>query len=360
MLDFKQIHDEFARGAKRLWADDRAMTVGASDVGQCARKVYFSKNETDPVHGAPRDSTYVDKWGATARGSVYENNWWEPALRAWAQKIGVRLLYAGADQKTFSHGFLSATPDGLLVDLPPNALEQHGILDCGSEVVVECKTIDPRVGITQAKPEHTFQVQVQMGLIRELTNHRPDFAVITYADTSFWDDVREFVIAFNPKIFEAARRRSIDIMTATNAFDLRPEGKIAGGRECDYCPFVGACRGTQIAAIPDGELGADPEVVETVSRMAFEARELRQKAEDTEAKAKTIQENIKALLSANRIRKVVGDGISVNWAPMKGRPSYDMVGIREAATAAGVDLSKFETAGLPTDRLDIRVKQPST
>lgn len=360
MLDFKEIHNEFARDTKRLWTDDRSMSVGASDVGQCARKVYFSKNESDPVHGAARDPSYVDKWGATARGSIYENNWWEPALRAWAVRKGFRLLYAGADQRTFSLGFLSATPDGMLIDLPSDALAQHGIADCGAEVVVECKTIDPRVGVTSAKPEHVFQVQVQLGLIRELTNHRPRYGVITYTDTSFWDDVRTFVVEFDPKIFDAARRRSIDIMTATSAFDLRPEGRIAGSKECDYCPFVGACRGTQIAAIPEGDVGADPDVVEVVSTMAKKARELKAEADETEARAKAIQEDIKALFSANGIRKVAAGGISVTWGPMKGRPSYDMAGIREAATAAGVDLSKFETAGLPTDRLDIRVKQPST
>jgi hypothetical protein len=36
------------------------------------------------------------------------------------------------------------------------------------------------------------------------------------------------------------------------------------------------------------------------------------------------------------------------------RPSYDDAGIRAAAAAAGVNLSEFEAAGVPTDRLVIQ------
>ena len=55
---------------------DRAFTLGASDIGQCSRRVFFSK------HGGERDPDYVETWGATLRGTIIEKEFWVPALRA--------------------------------------------------------------------------------------------------------------------------------------------------------------------------------------------------------------------------------------------------------------------------------------
>ena len=61
-------------------------------------------------------------------------------------------------------------------------------------------------------------------------------------------------------------------------------------------------------------------------------------------------------MRARQVRRVVGDGVTVTWMPVKGRPAYDIKSIREAAAAAGVDLSEFETSGEPTDRLTISIR----
>ena len=45
-------------------SNNRAFTVGASDIGQCSRKVWFAK------HGAERDPGRVDTWGATLHGQI--------------------------------------------------------------------------------------------------------------------------------------------------------------------------------------------------------------------------------------------------------------------------------------------------
>src|SRR5262249_57570357 len=103
--------DEFATTYGRAF-EAREQTVGASDVGRCARQVYFEKHEHDPDFGAPRNPDAVDGWGARLRGAVFESSVWEPALRA---KYGERLLFAGAQQETFALGFLSATPHALLI-----------------------------------------------------------------------------------------------------------------------------------------------------------------------------------------------------------------------------------------------------
>ena len=64
----------------------------------------------------------VDVWGATLRGRLFEDHFWVPALRAC---YGAKLLFAGDQQQTFVSGFLSATPDGLLIDQPCNALARR-------------------------------------------------------------------------------------------------------------------------------------------------------------------------------------------------------------------------------------------
>ena len=130
--------------------------------------------------------------------------------------------------------------------------------------MVECKTADPRTRLEQAKPEHVYQAQVQLGLLRELTPHRPNFALISYTDASFWDNVLEFVVAFDPAIFATARERARDIMLARSAAELSPEGWVAGGSECKYCPFTTACGRARTGKTA----GADPQFVAEVGDLA--------------------------------------------------------------------------------------------
>jgi hypothetical protein len=67
-------------------------------------------------------------------------------------------------------------------------------------------------------------------------------------------------------------------------------------------------------------------------------------------------------LRAHGLRRVTSDGVRVSWSAVKGRLSYDITGIREAAAKAGVDVAKFERTGEPSDRLTIQVveQRPTT
>jgi hypothetical protein len=231
--------DAFARATARSFAG-RENAVGASEIGACARRTYFAKNEQDYLLGQDRDADHVDAWGAAQRGSIFEVAVWEPALRAC---FGERLLFAGADQRTLVSGYLSATPDALLVELPRDILAPFGIADIGegAALVVEGKTLDPRSRLDEARSEHVYQINVQIGFIRELTPHRPEFGLLSYVNPSFWNEVVEFPVAFNERLFAVAKARAAEIMTARSGDDLKPEGWIAGGRECEYCPFTVAC-----------------------------------------------------------------------------------------------------------------------
>lgn len=273
----------------------REQTVGASDVGQCARKIFWLKNECDPVYGTARDPDFRDGWGARMRGTVFENYFWEPALRAC---FGKALLYAGSEQQTLVNEFLSATPDALLTGLPRDALAVLGVADIGGDrsLVVECKTADPRTNLDEAKPEHVFQAQVQLGLFRELTPHRPAFALISYTNASFWHEITEFPIAFDPDVFATAKRRAALIMTARAADDLKPEGWIAGGRECEFCPFTRACGRKRHEVPTQANADPDPQFVAEIVDLARALKHEEHEAKAASARLRELQTDIRERL----------------------------------------------------------------
>lgn len=333
---------EFALANKRQFQHDRSQTVGASEVGQCIRKTFFMKNEDDPRMHIVRDPEYADRWGATMRGSVFENHFWEPAMRA---AYGDRLLFAGPDQQTFVSDYLSATPDGLLID-------EHG-----NATLVECKTADPRTKLNEPKAEHVYQVQVQMGLVAERTNYRPVRAIISYTDASFYDETKEFTVAYDHTVYEQAKERAALIMTAPGLEAVKPEGYIAGGKECEYCPFHTACGYARAAAVPSEAAALAPQQMSKLKTLALASKLAKRQADELEAEAREYEHEIKEILSASGSKKAGDSEISVSWASIKGRPSWDMKGLRAAAEAAGVDLAKFETVGDATDRLTITLRK---
>lgn len=337
--------EQYAATTSKSWAHDRSQTVGASEVGQCARKVFWLKNEGDSRYGALRDPDYEDTWGARVRGTVMENELWVPAMR---QQFGERLLYAGADQQTLVSGFISATPDGLITELHSG---EHPALPAGTCVTAECKTADPRTNLAEAKAENVYQTHIQMGLIRELTPYRPTHSILSYIDASFWNEVIEFVVPFDQRVFDAGRKRAAMIMTATEAGELKPEGWIAGGRECEYCPFTKAC-GITRRSVPETNLAPDPQFVAEMADMALAAKRFEVARDNADAALRETQQAIRDRLRSHGVRKIPG---ILNWSHVKGRTAYDNKAIQKAAIEAGVDIEQFSTVGEPTDRLTISV-----
>jgi len=338
--------------------EHRASTLGASEVGQCLRKSWFTKHESDPDYNVHRDLGFVDTWGAQIRGNVFESGFWVPALRA---RFGDSLKFAGVNQQTLEMGYLSATPDALIVDVPSDVLAPLGVPDMDADCfLAECKTIDPRAKLDGPKPEHRYQAIVQLGIVREIGNFAPTHCLISYVDASFWNDAVEYVVKFDPAIFEQAKKRGTKVMTATKPSELPPEGWIAGGAECRYCPFTTAC-GIERHAVP-GHTSApvDPQFVSEIRDLAREAKQHQGEADASTAKLREIQHEIRERLRAKSLRRVEGDDFAVVWSPVKGRNSCDGKQLKAAAVAFGIDITQFETTGQPTDRLDIRVQGTQT
>jgi hypothetical protein len=343
----------YAPTLERVFAD-RQNTVGASEIGQCARKTYWLKMEGDAVYGVARNPEFVESWGARLRGSVFESAIWVEALRA---RFGANLLYTGEEQRSLYYELLSATPDGLLVNQPRNVLEHLGVADIGAsgELVVEAKTIDPRARLDTAKAEHAYQIQIQLGIFHAVTSHRPEYALISYTDASFWDETTEFVIARDPGIFAHAQMRAAQIMFAKIGGDLKPEGWIAGGNECRYCPFTTAC-GHERTAVPDTDVGTtDPQFLAEMTDLARTAKQYEVEADAAYAKTRETRHSIRERLRAKQLRRIATDDMRITWSPVRGRPAFDTEALRAAATEAGLDISQFEAVGAATDRLSIQV-----
>jgi hypothetical protein len=337
----KEALNAYAASIERQFTHDRKQTVGGSEIGLCARKVCYDK------HGVPKDTDFAEN--PATRGTVMESAFWYPAMK---HAYGNQLKIAGPNQITLSSPPLSATPDGLLINLERDALKHLGVKDIGAGrcILVEGKTIDPRVNLVKAKAENEAQVQVQLGLIRKQTHYRPNYAVISYTDASFWSEVTEFVVKFDLETFAAAERRATKILNCEPK-EMKPEGWIAGGKECDYCPWVRHCGGTR-RDVPGQDMSADPQFKAEIVDMCTALLSKRAASEAWEAEVREYEQALKDRLREKKVRRIPG---VVIWSAVKGRQAYDNEAIREAARKKGVNIEKFSTVGDPTDRLLVQL-----
>lgn len=372
----------FSAANKRTFAHDRTKSVGGSDVGQCLRKTWFNKHVA--THGFQCDEGFEQSSGATDRGSVYEDEVWAPALRAH-RPAGSKLLFAGENQETLHKGLLSATPDGLFINLNRDCLfEQFGIADIGPQsitidpdtgeitdispygcLVAECKTIDPRVNLKgEEKAEHGFQVNVQCGLIRAGTKYRPNFGVITYTNASFLDDVKEFLITYDPAVFAAAEARAALVMSEKDPSRIQPEGKWSKhAKECKYCSYTEACAAVSIRSIPgmpaNKEDAAPVLTAEQEATLDHLARQVATQAdaEDLAERGKKIaQQKVRDYLrEIGTNRASLSTFTKISWAAQSGRTNYDMDAVADFVAKAGGDMADFEKPIASFDRLNVTV-----
>ncbi len=341
MISISQAVAEYVREKEKVWSNDRSQTVGASEIGQCARKVWATKFEFEPGMGVARDNDYVETWGARERGNLIEQHLLVPAI---LRRYGTAAQLLGSRQQTFIDGYASCTPD-CLID------------DGGEQILVEFKSIDPRATLEEPKPEHVYQAQVQMGILNTVTKWRPHRAILSYTNASFFNESTEFTIEYDPKIYEVAKTRATKIMTAESIHEMPPEGYIAGGKECDYCPFTHAC-GQSRRRIPDEDAvtTADPQFVAEISDAAKKLKYVEAAIALQEKQRRELQFEIKERLRVKGLRRVVGDGVSVSWSPVKGREGWDMPGLLGAAHDAGVKVEEFSKPGEGGDRLTVTLK----
>lgn len=281
---------EYLKPTPRPLSDDRSQTVGASEIGQCARRTWFTKHGTEPEREVPT--------GYAERGH---------AVEAWAME---KLREAGAPiqsvQRRFTSGFLSCTVD----------LTLHG-------EPVDLKSIDPRV-TRLPKPAHVLQAQAQAGLLGAARGH------LCYIDCSDFGRVVEFSFDADPVLFASLQTRAREIMTGPMP---PPEGRIAGGDECEHCPFWSACLGPPVDG--KGHLAAGERA--QLEELAEQVRAAKADAKAAEGRTAAAKEAIREILRAADVRSVP----KLVRIHRTARTQLDT----EALEAAGIDLTPYRRPG---------------
>jgi hypothetical protein len=347
-FDFANMFAGFKESNEKSWKYDRNASVGASEAFDCIRKAYFKKYQYEPDDGHNPD------WGAATRGDIIENHFAVPAVKSILPK-GCEFLFAGDEQETLKKGRLSATPDGLVIDAPRDALAQLGVEDIESDCfVVEFKSFDPRANIKEAKPVHAGQTQVQMGLLHELTEYRPEYAIIIYMNASWLTDIRIFVIKRNPKIYQVAIDRSKQVFRTENPKDLMAEGKLSGA--CDFCEFQTECAIASEEAMPTKKQKVNDETLERLAVLAARQKELAAVAKDADEDKKAVEVEIKELLRKADSRGASDDRFSISLAWIGGKKSLDQTLLAADLAEAGKSIEDYQKEGNGYERLTVKLK----
>ncbi len=347
-IDFKGMFEAFSASAEKEWKYDRNASLGASEAFDCIRKAFFKKHQYEP------DDEHVADWGAAKRGDIIENHFAVPATVA-VMPEGASLIYAGDEQETLRKGRLSATPDGLAIELERDALKQLGIDDIESDsVVIEYKSFDPRATVNEEKAIHAGQVQVQMGLIHELTNHRPEYAVIIYFNASWLSDIRPFVVKRDPKIYEAAKARAKQVFSADEPHELMAEGKISGG--CTYCEFTEECAIATGEAMPEKKRKvSDQETLDRLHVLAVRQKAAAAAEKDAKKDKEIASAEIKELLRDADTKGADDERFRVSYSWCSGKKSLDTLALAADLKDFGRDIEEYQKEGNGYERLTVKL-----
>lgn len=270
----REIAREFALSRKTGFAHDRRLTIGASDIGKCARRTKYSKLGTE------YDDGYVDANGFATRGDVMEDAWTAPLLTHWVEKNGGKMLYAGQGNQVSlvsNKVLISATPDGLAIGVQRGILEPYGVSDVGKSkaLVIEMKSISPRYGKHKLpKIEHPMQTLVQLGMIRASTPYKPDWGCVVYVEADDFWNINVFPVQWSEKGFKQLVKRADHIMKVDDPNKLPPEGKMKGGSECSECPFARRCLGYRPYVADDDPKALPKAAVAKIEKLAKKYHEL--------------------------------------------------------------------------------------
>lgn len=337
--------------SKTWGGHDRSQTVGASEVGQCQRKLVYDKHNVEPDAGFKQDL------GAAERGNVIED--WVVANLQHSLPDDIQLLWAtdeGQQTLVDKDVHQSATPDGLFVSDKRFCLKVDG-----SEVYTNCvyneiKSIDPRPFDYLREPKHVHALQCQQGmdLTRRLTEYKPTHAIITYVNASFLSQIKRFIIPFDQSIADGLKSRSNQTFTDFAPDNLpMAEGKIMGGDECQYCAWRKRCNGDLTAALPQEEKSNyEIAVEERLRELATERADLVAEGKHMQQAVRDIEQQITEVLQEADTRKVKADWGSVTVYSQKSPPRYD----KEKFEKAGLDYRDFQTEGDYSPRLSVTLR----
>lgn len=393
-IDIQASVKEFMKERKKAFSHERGKTIGASEIGMCARNVGYRKSAT------PVDATYDENaLGAAARGDIMEDGWSAPLLRNAVAKIGGELIWAGQDNQMSlvnADAWVSATPDGLAINVPWDCLAKYGVpqiydvadvaaspqqqVDC---IVVEFKSYDPRTNVEKLpKIQHVDQVNMQMGLIRttefvdangEVTEYAPSYAMIVYTDASDYMKMQVAIVKYDHKGYLGQLSRAQHIMKAAGwtmtkngpHFNpenvkgvelLRPEGKIGGGAECRYCAYSKRCLGYS-ALVPKVAQLPPKKVVAKIRELAHMLNSEKAAIEEATQKKNRIEADLKESLAEAGTKYLDTGEVKLNWKRGDGKEITDTKAMAAWIEATCKKLGKkppdFKIKTKPTESLSV-------
>lgn len=359
---FEDLFDEHIASNQKTWKQDRRLTVGASECFGCIRKTWFTKRGHE-FDIAP-DETYEENWGAMERGNIIENHFIVPGVEEGLRRRGLELIMAGDGQDTILDDIHSATLDGLIIDptgapLPRDLLAYYDIPDIGVQdsVVLEMKSFDPRLTLNHEKAVHRGQTQMQMGLIREKTDYKPEMAVLMYINASWLSDMRIFVIPYEDEVYRIGRERNDKVFGLDDAGMFAAEGKMDG--LCAYCNFQGACQKITEARVPTArkaltkkEVAAqDTEFVDSLTPLVLQRNAVNDDLKQAKTKLEGLNEEIRQALISEGTSRAVGDNWKVTYTAQAGRKTLS----KHLMEADGIDPEKYMQEGGSFEKLTVTV-----
>lgn len=364
---FEDVFDEHIASNQKTWKQDRRLTVGASECFGCIRKTWFTKRGHEFDYKP--DPNFEQSWGAMERGNIIENSYIVPALEKGMERRGLKLIMAGDGQDTIIDDIHSATLDGLVVPikgkyLPRDFLAYYGIPDIGEQdsIAVEMKSFDPRLSLNHEKAVHRGQTQMQMGLVRENTQYKPEFAALIYVNASWLDDIRVFIIPYEDSVYRIGRERNDKVFGIDDPGMFAPEGKMDG--LCQYCPFQGACNDVTGKRVPAAVRALnkkqiseqDKKMLDTLTPLVLKQSSIKATAKHLKAELEDINEEIRQELIANGQSRAVGDNWKVTYTAQAGKKTLS----KDKMIEDGLDPEKYMQEGGSFEKLTVTVKGADT
>ena len=360
---FEDLFDEHIASNQKTWKQDRRLTVGASECFGCIRKTFFTKRGDEL--GYKPDADWSESWGAMERGNIIENSYIVPAIEEGLKRRGLKLIMAGDGQDTILDGIHSATLDGLIISedggpLPRDFLAYYGIEDIGEDVrsiVVEMKSVDPRITMTHEKPVHRGQTQMQTGLIRDKTEYKPTLAVLIYINASWLDDISIFVIDYEESIYNIGRERNEKVFGETDPAMFAPEGKL--DNMCQYCKYQNACNEVTQKRVPEARKALtkketalqDQELLDELRPVVLKRDDTKNGIKEMEAELEILNEEIRQELIKHGVSRAVDDDFKATYTYQKGRKTISKAKLEEA----GLDPEDFMVEGNGFEKLTVTV-----
>jgi hypothetical protein len=107
------------------------------------------------------------------------------------------------------------------------------------------------------------------------------------------------------------------IMTASSASDLPPEGYIAGGSECEMCPWAGQC-GVERRQVPASDKAEiDTSFAGEIAALARNKKTLEAEIDRLGAEVRAVEIDIRSRLRSRDVRRIEADGIMVAWSAVR-------------------------------------------